>query len=568
MSRRRRVRVWLVTIALILTLGLPAMAATNSVGRELPPDAAPPEQQYLRFMAQTGTTLDWFVSVYRRPANGGAGNFSNFFGTPLVRINKNYEIVPAAATHWEVAEDNLTWTFHLDRNLYWTDGTPLTADDFVFSFQLGADPEHAWDFAWFYGVIKNWDEAVAGEVPVSEIGVRRGADEYTLIVETETPAPYLPLMMLYSAPLSKKAVERHGIFYNNDPATSVSSGPFILEEWTKDRRLVLRANPNYGGQKPYLEKIIVQFGDLRQEFAAYRAGEIDVAGTFSPADIRLIQMNQQLRSEYHTGFGDFRTFYIGFNTYAPPFDNKKLRQAISHAIDREQIVSTLLAEQGIPAYGMLMPGFPDSNPDELKDMQRFDPELARRLLAEAGYPNGQGLPTLELWLRNETTLNQAVASAIAAGLKQHLNIDVQVVNQETKTFMDELNAHRLPFYMVSYGMDYLDASNLLGIWHSSGRHAWKHERFDQLIEEASGLVGDPERRHQMFREAERILIEDVGMIPVYHATPGVIWKPYLAGSELEPDRVGISTFHWPGFEGISMLPLEVYVTKDVAQYRR
>lgn len=153
-------------------------------------------------MSQPATTLDWFISVYKR-----TNEANNYFGEPLVRLNKNFEIVPAAATRWVVSKDGLTWTFYLDKNIKWSDGTPLTAEDFVFSFQLAADPKHGWDFAWFYSPIKNWDKAVRGEVPPSAIGVKQGKDPYTLVITTEYPAPYLPMMMLYSTPLSKRLMK-------------------------------------------------------------------------------------------------------------------------------------------------------------------------------------------------------------------------------------------------------------------------------------------------------------------------------------------------------------------------
>jgi len=539
-------------------------AATNSVGKELPMDAAPPEKQVFYKLSGPATTLDWFISVYNRP-----GQVNDLFSVPLVQLNKNFEILPAAATSWEASADGLTWTFHLDRNLVWTDGNAVTADDYVFSFQLGADPKHAWDFAWFYSPIKNWDKAVKGEVPVSQIGVRKGRDDYTLLVTTENPAPYLPSMMLYSTPLSKRAYDRYGEFYNNRPETSVSSGPFILQEWTKDKQIVLVANKKYGGKvKPYLEKMVVIFGDPKNEFTSYQANEVDIAETFSPADIELISRDPDLNTQYHQGFGDFRTHYLGFDTYRPPFNNLKVRQAISHVIDRDSLIKNVVKRQGMAAYSFLMPGFPDSNVEGLKGIQNFDPALGKRLLAEAGYPDGRGFPKIELWLRNESSLGQAIGNAMAAMIKQHLGIEVTVTNKEGKLFMDTLNAHNLQFYMVSYGMDYLDASNMLGIWVSTGRHAWKNDRFDKLVDDAASLVGDMAKRSAMFKEAEKILVEDVAGVFLWHVTPGTMWKPYVKGSELEADKNGMVAWHWPGIEGIGQLHLTTYISRDVDRYRR
>ena len=153
-----------------------------------------------------------------------------------------------------------------------------------------------------------------------------------------------------------------------------------------------------------------------------------------------------------------------------------------------------------------------------------------------------------LWLRNENDLNQAIAAAIAAMLKDNLGIDVQVSNKETKLFMDTLNAHKLPFYFLSYGFDYLDPSNMLGIWVTGGRHAWTNPEFDKLVKDASSLIGDNAKRNQMFKDAEKILVDDVGGIFIYHVTPGNIYKPYLKGEELEPDKTGVGclALAWPG----------------------
>lgn len=537
----------------------------NAFGVVLPDDAAPADQQYIKMMGTEGVTVDFFVSVYKR----GNSNV-DILTTPFVRLNKNFELLPAGATSWEQSEDGMTWTFYMNPDLTWSDGNPVIADDVVFSFQYGADPEHAWDFSWFWGDIKNWNKVIAGELPKEDLGVTK-VDDYTVQFSFEAPAPYFLSKALYIRPMSKVAFEKYGEYYNNTPETSVSSTPWILTEWTKGKRIVFGPNLNYTGElKPYLEGMIIEFAESSTEFAAYRNNEIDTTGQFTPADIQLISQDPELNSEYHSGFGDFRTYYVGFNTYEAPFDDVRVRTAFSKAIDRDSLIQNVIGIQGMAAYSFLMPGFPASDADTYKamDANQYDPEAAKALMAEAGYPDGAGFPALELWLRDETDLNKAVGAAVAAMISENLGISIEVSNKESKLFMDELNAHRLTFYMVSYGFDYLDPSNMLGIWTSSGRHAWKNDEFDQLITDASSYTGDPEVRTQMFMDAEGILVEDVGAAFIYHATPGQIYRPYLHGSELEPDNVGISAIHWPNWESIGMLMSTTYISADVADYRQ
>jgi ABC-type oligopeptide transport system substrate-binding subunit len=556
--------------ALVQATNTPAAAATgalvNAFGVTLPPDAAPPAQQFIRTLATEGVTVDFAVSVYKRTTPAYCEELS----TPLLRIDKNFEILPADALSWEVSADGLTWTFHLDPNLMWSDGNHVTANDYVTTFQYQADPKHAWDFAWFWSDLVNWDAAVKGDVPTSQIGVK-AVDDYTLQFITSKPAPYLLAKSLYARPLSKAAFLKYGEYYNNTPETSVSSSPWILTEWTKGKQMVFSPNLKYTGKiKPYLEKQILVFGDYSKDFLSYQANEVDHASSFSPADVDFIAKDPELSKEYHPGFGDFRTYYLGFDNTNKPFNDIRVRQAFAKAIDRDSLIGNVVKKQGIAAYSFLMPGFPDASADVLKNenVNKFDPAAAKKLLADAGYPNGQGFPTMQLWLRQENDLNKAVGDAIAAMIKENLNIPIEVSNKEQKLFMDTLNSHKLPFYMVSYGFDYLDASNMLGIWQTGGRHAWSNPQFDKLVTDATSLSGNPAKRSQMFKDAEKILVDDVGGVFVYHVTPGWIYRPYLKGPEFEADKTGITTWHWPGLEDINMMALTTYISKDVANYRK
>jgi peptide/nickel transport system substrate-binding protein/oligopeptide transport system substrate-binding protein len=266
---------------------------------------------------------------------------------------------------------------------------------------------------------------------------------------------------------------------------------------------------------------------------------------------------------------DFRTDYLFFDCQNPPFNDMKVRQAFGHIVDRDTLIANIITPtQGIPAYSFLMPGFPGSNSEGLKDIQSYDPDKARALLAEAGYEGGKGFPKLTLWLRNEPPVRQAVAQAIAATIKQELGIEVEVSNKEFDTFMAALNAKptELQFGMVSYGIDYLDPSNMLGVWLATGRHNWWNQTYDEMVLKASELL-DAEERLKLFQDAEKLMVEEAPAVWIYHRTFADVMKPYFKGEALEPNKGGFSGLQWPGFSAYSNAPALLYVDTTVTEFR-
>ncbi len=549
-------------------------AETTTInGIALPADAGPPEQQvFVRYFDNTATftSVDFMVTVYE----GGGNAFRDLLSDSLVRLDKNFEVQPGAALSWISNPEATEWTFKLDPNLMWSDGTPVTADDYVATFQYSGSPEAAWDFAWYYsapGAIVNWDDAVAGTKPVTDIGVKADGPN-TLIITTATPAPFLPAKLVYSATLQAAALKANGPRYNNKVETSVSSGPYLLKEWSIGEKLVWEANPDYKGtNKPYIQKVINIGAKAETFFAGYQAGEVDqVNGEYlSTADNDIIASDADLSKQVRLTAQDFRTDYLFFDTKTAPFDDIKVRQAFGHIVDRDTIIQSIVTPtQGIPAYSFLMPGFPGSNSEGLKDIQGYDPEKARALLAEAGFEGGAGFPKIELWLRNEPPVRQAVAQAIAATIKQELGIEVEVSNKEFKTFMEALNAKptQVQFGMVSYGIDYLDPSNMLGVWLGTGRHNWQNATFDEMVLKASELL-DATERFTMFQDAEKLLVEEAPAVWVYHRTVADVMKPYMAGAALEKNKGGFSGLQWPGFSAYSTAPANLYINDTVGELR-
>lgn len=573
----RRTRVILLCVGLFMLMAVvPLLRAQDAnvdvYGRPLPEDAAPYEMQVWTEMCNSAATQTAFMAattVYQRICQPGT---SDLFADSLVNLDENLNVIPAAAESWEASEDGLTWTFHLRPGQVWSDGTPLTANDWVATYQWMADPANGYDFEWMWnGLIQNWGESIAGDVPPTDLGMV-AVDDNTLAITTVGPAPYLPATMFFWPPLQAKALAEFGPNYQLDPATSVSSGPFILKEFTPGESILLEANPTYTGfRKPYLWQIRGVYGDkLNGSFLAFQNHDIDrVSYEFlAPADFEIIKSTPEMIDNYLPNPGDFRTDYLLFDTYNPPFDNQQVRLAFAKAVDREAIVSNVINASfnlALPAYSFLTPGFPASDVSgDLRDIQAYDCEAAKALLSEAGYPDGEGFPAMELKLRGESDFNAQRFIAAAASISDCLNVEITINNMENATYMEGLNAKptSIQFGAISYGMDYLDPANMLGVWVSTGRHSWRNADFDQLVQDAGVFVGDQEARFQMYRDAERILVEDVGGVFLDHRIAGDLFQPYIAGDCFRPNAQGVSSWQW----GNDWCWGSIYVTADVANY--
>ncbi|MCC7022489.1 MAG: peptide ABC transporter substrate-binding protein [Thermomicrobiales bacterium] len=537
-------------------------AARAAQEATLPDDAAPPDQQVfvLPNSVQTDKTPDFYESVYERLSEA----CFDILSEPLVRLSRDFEIIPAGALDWSSNDEGTVWTFQLDPKLVWSDGNPVTANDWVRTFQYGADPAHAWDFTWYFqGIITGWDDAIAGTIPLEELGVRQGANANELIIETQVPTPFLPAMLLYSNTLSAAALDEHGPLYNSQVETSVTSGPMKLTEWLIDQRVVFEKNPDYAGSLVVpVNKVVVKLADLATYFIMYQNNEIDFMQYPAPADLLVAQSD--FPDEIYSSVGDFRTHYLFFDVSKAPFDKLEVRQAFSHAIDRDALKQQVLGPAGTPAYSWLAPGFPAANGEALSGIQNYDPAKAKELFAAAGYADPSTFPKQVLQVRNPTPLIKSVSQACASMLRDTLGIEIEVQDVDQATFMDALTAKptEIPFGFVSYGMDYLDPSNMLGVWISGGRHSWANADFDKLVKEAASFIGDPAERTAMFQDAEKILVEDVPGVFVYHETPVQLVKPWVKGPALEPDKNGITSIHWPGYTAMSTVPAELYIGAD------
>ncbi len=543
-----------------------AAAKVSDFGAPYPDDAAPKEYQYaVRLsLAQSFASMDLAESVYSRPG------VNDFFSEPLCRLDNDLKVIPGMAGSWEVADDGLSWAFHLTPGLMWSDGNEVTAEDFVATFRYMADPKHAYDFIWYWQTaIKNMKEVAAGEKPLEEVGVRVGDTKYDVVFDTIVPTPYLPGMMVYGCPLSKAGLEKYGSgVYNTNPETCISCGPYILQEWSPDRRFVLVANKAYKGSlKPMVNALLCNVVSGGDDITRFQAGEVDTINV-ATGDIQRVMADESLKSKLKTSTGDFRTYYAFFDTTVEPWTDARVRRAFAKAVDREAIVESILAPLALTAYSFLMPGFPDANRDGLRDIQMYDPEAAKALLAEAGYPGGQGFPKTTLIVRGAST--DKVPQAVAASISQTLGVEIDVSYKADREWTADLleKPSKVPFGYVSYGMDYFDATNMLGVWLSGGRHTWSDAVFDTLVKEGGQITDDLVERSRQMQEAERILVESCAGIFVYHNLEGQLHQVYRKGSHMEPNEFGYSGIQRQQEEGAFGLGFNhLYMGKEVMDIR-
>ena len=503
---------------------------TNSVGAPMPPDSAPEEQQVLRIVygGAEPRTLDATLDNY------GSGRVEYLFER-LTLLDEEERLIPGAAERWEASPDGKSWTFHLRRGARWSDGRPVTAQDFEGTYKTLLEPSIGNVYAFLFYEIKNARDFNLDEISdPSVIGVN-AVDDHTLVIETTQPCPYLPYLTSYlsASPIPRWQFEKYGDRWAR-AGHVVTNGSYQVLEWAPQRHMTFGLNPNYDG--PYrglLERVTIPFiGDGSSGILAYENDEIDILHNISPFDLRHINQNPRLKQELVT-WPHTQTWYLFFQTAQRPFNNLKVRQAISHVINRDVICRVVRNGLGIPAYTMLPPGFPGYVGDRHRDIQRFDPLLGQQLLAEAGFPGGRGFPRVTFWISGKDPSLRSLGQAIQGMLLEHLGIQVELQPQEGTVFMTNLYQHEIPMGISAFQSDYPDPHNLLGmVWHSQpvghGRHDWRNPAFDNLIDRADFEMA-PGRRMAMYADAERILASDVGGVFLFHTVLAQLRKRNVKG---------------------------------------
>ncbi|QQA44234.1 peptide ABC transporter substrate-binding protein [Pelagovum pacificum] len=483
-----------------------------------------------------GTYMDYMKTVYDR------ATFAELLQIPIATFDKNFELTPMAAESWEQSEDGLTWTFNLRQDLVWSDGEPLTAEDYVYALERAATG--GYDFAWYWdfaGGIAGWAEVTAGEADVDTLGLE-AVDDYTIEVTTNAPKPYLPSVMSLWYPVPKHVVEELGDDWALSVDTIISSGPFEIESWEKSNNsVVFTASDSYAGPWPaQIDRLEVDptLGAPEVGLPAFLAGDADYSflntGQLPVAEAR-----------YPDGIrrnAVFATSYLSFDMSSEPFDDVNVRRAFYYAIDRDELTSTVLRDIAIPAGSILPPGYPGYNPSVVEQAV-FDPEMAQQYLADAGYPDGEGFPELEIWIREEGGYNSAIVPAMAqylqAEFEENLGVSLTIRSQPSAEWMDGLLNKRGKLFISPYEYDYLDPSNFYGIFYNGGRHDYHVDAYDEVVAEADS-ESDWDTRYELYAEAEGIMIEEGMIVPLVHPITTAVISEELGGEASTPNELGFT----------------------------
>jgi len=484
----------------------------------------------------SGTYMDYMKTVYAR-----AGN-PEIIQLPLTSFDKNFELHPMAAESWTQSEDGLTWTFKLRDGLVWSDGTPLTADDYILALTRAATT--GYDFAWYWGYaggIKNWGPVTEGKADVSTLGIK-AVDAHTIEVTTEAPKPYLPGVVSLWYPVPKHVWDKLGDDYAANVETLVSSGPFIVESWEKsNNKMVLVKNPTYTGPWPSMVdrlEIDPSLGAPEVGLPAFMAGEAD----FSFLNAGQIPFVEQRFPGQLTKNAVFATSYISFDLASAPFDNPDVRHALQYAINRDEMTATVLKDLAIPGKSLLPPGYPGYN-DAITSQAVFDPAKAKEYMAKAGYPDGKGFPEVEIWYRDQGGYNGAITAPmlqyLQAQFKDILGITMNIKVLPQKDWMEGMLQKKNNLFLAPYEYDYIDPSNFYGIFYNGGRHDHHIQAYDDLVAAADSNPNWDERA-KLYQQAEQVLIDNASFIPVVHPITVAVVSKDLTGEGTTPNTQGFT----------------------------
>lgn len=461
--------------------------------------------------------------------------------------DETLETIPELATEWSVSGDGLTWTFKMRKDVEWVHYDPatkkakkmgkVTAHDIEYGVKRTINPETASDYAYVDYIIKNGMAINTGESnDLDSLGVR-AVDDYTIEFTLEQPAGYFPGIagMWVNRPVPQKAIEEHGDKWT-EPGNIWTNGAYMLDTWEHENKMVMVKNPYHPNAKDVqIAKINwVMVVEESTAFAMYENGELDVAG--APLDdMDRIKADPTLSQELYIA-PRLCTYYYGFNSTKPPFDNVKVRQAFSAAVDRQKLIDTVTKGEQKPAKTFACPGiFGSPAEDPSFEGIEFDPAKAKALLAESGYPDGKGLPEVTLMF-NTSEGHQKIAQFIQQSWKENLGVDVKLANQEWGVYLKTVTEDSPQIWRLGWCADYPDENNwVLEVFHplkGDNNTQWDVEsasakKFMELTEKGAATA-DPDERAAAYFEAEKILCVDEAMIiPIYYYTRVVCTKPYV-----------------------------------------
>jgi ABC-type transport system substrate-binding protein len=454
----------------------------------------------------------------------------------LVTFDKDLNIVPDIAERWEVSSDGRTYTFRLRRGVLFHDGSRMvTAHDFKYSMERALNPRTGSTVALTYlGDIVGARDFARGRA--QEVTGIKVIDDFTLQITIDAPKSYFLAKLTYPTAyvVKREQVEGNPRGWTRQP---IGTGPFKLREWRLGERIVLEPNPDYYLEpKPALSRITFLLAG-GSPLTMYENGEVDVA----PVGINDIERVRDPRDPLNKEMkqvAELATYYVGFNTRRPPFNDPRVRRALAMAIDKDALARVVLREMAVPAKGILPPGIPGHNPD-IQGLP-FDPQEARKLLMEAGGP--EILRDASLLVSGVGGTPGPVIEAIQAMWEQHLGVRPQVQQVEFATFLQQVDRRQFDMMTLGWIADYLDPEDFLDIlFHSQSpdnRTGYANPEVDRLLEQARTMPTDTEEarqaRFRIYQQAEQIIVQDSPWIPLLHPRSAYVVKPYVQGYFVPP----------------------------------
>ena len=441
---------------------------------------------------------------------------------------------PGVAERWDISEDGTVYTFYINPNAKWSNGESMTASDYVWSWNRALHPDTGSLYAYMLYPIVNSEAYSKREITdFSEVGVK-ALDDLTLQVTLNAPTPYfLQLMDHYSTfAVHPETLLKHGKMTDRyTPWTRVgniiSNGPFTLEEWSLNRRIIVEKSEHYWDRDNVSLNGVYFYPteNVVSEERMFRAEQLHYAQTV-PLD--KIPAYRERENSPYVQAPYLGTYYYLINTDRPPVDDARVRKALSYALDREKLTKTVLQNTAIPAYAITPPDTLGYNPPKLFD---YDPEEARRLLAEAGYPNGEGWPGLEI-IYNTQEAHRKIAVAIQQMWKEALNIDITISNQEWKVYLNSVSQREFQVARRGWIGDYVDANNFLDLFLTDGGNnntGYSDPVYDDIILNRAPKAKSREERYQLFYDAEKMMLEEMPIIPIYTYTSKHLVHPSVEG---------------------------------------